>query len=291
MPLDIALPFYGDVAYLKETVKSVLSQSDPNWRLLVVDDGYPDPEIPGWFTALEDSRISYSRNEINLGANGNYRRCIDFVESEYCVIMGADDLLESNFVATINSLIKEFPNASILHPGVKVIDESNNLIESRADKAKNRIRPNRKSPETLHGEKLASSLMRGNWMYFPSMVWKSSDIKSTGFRDGLTVCQDLALAIDLIKQGKTMVVSDEEIFRYRRHSGSDSSVKALSGERFEEEDKFFTELSAEFKEIGWKRAAFSAKLHLTSRLHALSLIPTSLKVHQGTRELFKHAFF
>ena len=72
MPLDIALPFYGDVAYMKKTVASVLAQTDPDWRLIVVDDGYPDDSLPDWFASLNDSRISYQRNEINLGANGNF---------------------------------------------------------------------------------------------------------------------------------------------------------------------------------------------------------------------------
>ena len=39
MALDIALPFYGDVEFMKQTVQSILNQTDPNWRLVVVDDG------------------------------------------------------------------------------------------------------------------------------------------------------------------------------------------------------------------------------------------------------------
>ena len=291
MTLDIALPFYGDVNYLKQTVASVIAQSDSDWRLIVVDDGYPDDSIPGWFSDLNDSRIIYTRNEVNLGANGNFRRCINFVESEFCVIMGADDLLEKNFVSVVSTLINENPFVSIVHPGVTVVDEDNSVFETHVDRAKDRIRPIRKDTEVMEGESLAISLMRGNWMYFPSMVWKTSDIKAVGFRDGLNVCQDLALAIDLIKQGKSMIISDEKIFRYRRHAASDSSLKAFSGERFIEEDEFFRKLSSEFRNIGWKKASFSARIHVTSRLHALSLLPASIRARKGIWKLAKHAFF
>ena len=49
MTVDILLPYYGDVAMMKEAVRSVLRQENPHWRLIVVDDGYPDDSIPGWF--------------------------------------------------------------------------------------------------------------------------------------------------------------------------------------------------------------------------------------------------
>ena len=71
MTVDILFPYYGDVELMKQAVRSVIGQSNPDWRLIVVDDGYPDESIPGWFASLNDERITYMRNEKNLGANGN----------------------------------------------------------------------------------------------------------------------------------------------------------------------------------------------------------------------------
>jgi len=98
MTVDILFPFYGDVAMMKEAVRSVLRQTNPDWRLIVVDDGYPDDSIPGWFDSLEDSRVTYMRNETNLGANGNYRKCLTFVENPLVQVMGADDVMLPNYV-------------------------------------------------------------------------------------------------------------------------------------------------------------------------------------------------
>ena len=53
---------------MKQAVLSVVGQTNPDWRLIVVDDGYPDDSIPGWFESLKDERITYMRNETNLGA-------------------------------------------------------------------------------------------------------------------------------------------------------------------------------------------------------------------------------
>lgn len=289
MALDIALPFYGDVEFMKQTVQSILNQTDPNWRLVVVDDGYPDDTIPNWFANLNDQRIEYQRNEDNLGANGNFQKCLGLLSAEYCLVMGADDLLEPNFIERINKLIATHPGISMIHPGVKVIDEKNELISTRSDQVKKSIRESQSNSKVLSGEPLARSLMKGNWMYFPAIVWKTKTIQEIGFRPGFQVCQDLGLAMDLIMQGGEMALIDDEIFRYRRHQESDSSIKAFNGERFNDEKHFFKVMTKDLRRIGWKSAARAAKIHSTSRLHAASLIPACIARKQNPLPLIKHA--
>jgi glycosyltransferase involved in cell wall biosynthesis len=287
---DIALPFYGDVAFLKEAVASVIAQTDPNWRLLVVDDGYPDETLPAWFASLNDSRISYLRNVENLGANGNFQKCLSLVTSEFCVVMGADDILEQDFIEVVSKTILRYPEASIIHPGIKVVDEKNNEISTRSEVIKLKIRKSIDTNRVLFGESLATSLMKGNWMYFPAITWRTRIIQEIGFRPEFNVCQDLGLAMDLIMQGGKMVVIDDEIFRYRRHIASDSSVKAINGERFIDERNFFKVMAADLKSLGWSKAARSARIHSTSRLHAASLIPACISRGKNPWSLVKHLF-
>ena len=291
MTIDIALPFYGDVDFMKQTVTSILNQTDGDWRLIVVDDGYPDNSLPKWFSDLNDTRIIYLRNENNLGANGNFQKCLGLLSEEFCIVMGADDVLESDFVAVIRDTIQKYPDVSMIHPRVSVIDESNNQISTRSDQMKSKIRDSHSSATLLSGEPLASSLMKGNWMYFPSITWRTKTIQEIGFRPGFNVCQDLGLAMDLIMQGGKMVLIEDEIFKYRRHTGSDSSVKAINGERFVDEKNFFTTMARDLKAIGWNKAARSAKLHSTSRLHAASLIPACVARGQNPWQLIKHLIF
>ena len=290
MKFDIALPFYGDVAFLKKAVASVIAQTDPNWHLLVVDDGYPDGTLPAWFAGLNDSRISYLRNEKNLGANGNFQKCLSLITGDFCVVMGADDLLESDFIDVVSRTISRYPEASMIHPGIKIVDEENNEISTRSEVIKLRIRNSIESNQIQFGEVLATSLMKGNWMYFPAITWRTKTIQDIGFRPGFNVCQDLGLAMDLIMQGGKMVLIDDEIFRYRRHMASDSSVKAINGERFIDERNFFKVMNTDLKSLGWNNAARAAKLHSTSRLHAASLIPACIRRGKNPWGLVKHLF-
>ena len=298
MTVDVLFPYYGDVAMMKQAVESVLAQTSPDWTLTVIDDGYPDESIPGYFGSLaeHDPRITYLRNEQNLGANGNYRKALTFVRHELAVVMGADDVMLKNYLETVVAAHQQFPLAQIIQPGVEVIDEHNQPAMGLIDRMKRiyapRVHSSPGSPgrRLLSGEPIAVSLMRGNWLYFPSVCWKSDTLVATNFREGLNVVQDLALALDLIKGGGGLVVDNTVCFQYRRHRESDSSWRALEGTRFIEEREFFTAMADEFAAIGWHRAARTARLHLSSRLNAATLLPKAwrTKQHQGVRNLREH---
>jgi glycosyltransferase involved in cell wall biosynthesis len=290
--VDVLLPYYGDVTMMKQAVESVLGQTSPDWTLTIIDDGYPDQSLPDYFGAMaaRDPRIAYVRNEHNLGANGNYRKSLGYVRHELAVVMGADDVMLKNYIQTVVAAHEQFPSAQIIQPGVEVIDENNQPAMGLVDRMKRIYAPRVHGRRLLSGEPLAITLMRGNWLYFPSICWKSDSLVATNFREGLNVTQDLALALDLIKAGGSLVVDSTICFQYRRHRESDSSWRALEGTRFIEEREFLTGMAEEFDAVGWRRAARTARLHLSSRLNAAILLPKAwrTKQHQGVRNLREH---
>jgi glycosyltransferase involved in cell wall biosynthesis len=292
MSLEFMVPFYGDPALLKETIASVQAQTDGDWRLTVVDDGYPDDSIPGWFAALGDERVRYLRNEQNLGANKNYEKCLALATADDVTVLGADDLLRPNYVAVVRAARGQFPDAAVIQPGVEVIDEHGRPTRSLADLVKRVYAPRPEGPVDLRGEDVAASLLKGNWLYFPALCFSVASVRRKGFREGLNVVQDLALVLDLLMSGQSLVVDPTVCFAYRRHGGSDSSWRALEGTRFVEERDFFLLVADEAAVLGWSRAARAARLHLSSRLHALTYLPAAVRTwHRvGIRNLSRHAF-
>ncbi|MFJ1731987.1 glycosyltransferase family 2 protein [Streptomyces sp. NPDC088254] len=277
--LDIMLPHYGDTALMQAAVRSVLDQTDKDWRLTVVDDGREEG-VPEWFASLGDSRVRYMRNERNLGITGNFRKCVDLVESTHFTMLGSDDLLLPTYVETIRAAVAAEPDAAIYQPGVEVIDENGNPSTSLGDEVKRRLYAP-KNPDgarlALSGEPLAANLLGGNWLYFPSICWRADAVKPVGFREDLSVIQDLAMIIELIKRGEKLVVDPALAFRYRRHSGSLSSAEAVTGARFGEAVRFFNEVADDLDRHGWPKAARAARRHLSMRLHALTMLPGALR--------------
>ncbi|GAA1629297.1 glycosyltransferase family 2 protein [Georgenia ruanii] len=295
MTIDIMLPYYGDVAMMKAAVSSVLAQDDGDFRLTVIDDAYPDPAVPEYFAGLaaEDPRVVYLRNDTNLGANANYRKCVALVEHPITVIMGADDVMLPGYLTTVRSAFDD-ADVSLVQPGVEVIDENGDVYAPLGDRVKAWVRRRavgRSSRAVVAGEAAAASLMSANWLYFPSVAWRSAELKTHPFRREYDVVQDLALAIDVVRSGGKIAVLEDVCFRYRRHRQSDSAVRAVDGRRFAEEHRLFAAYAEEFQRLGWSHAARAARLHGSSRLHALTLLPQALSTRQwrGLRALVSHA--
>lgn len=292
MPLDILVPFWGEPALLRETVHSVLAQRNDDWLLTVVDDAYPDESVAAWFAELDDPRVTYVRNEQNQGITENYRTCVALATQDVVVLLGCDDVLLPNYVDVVLAAAAAFPTVDIIQPGVQVIDESGAVVSTLADTVKQRLMmPRTRRPRVLSGEDLAASLLRADWLYWPSLAFRREVLVSTPFRDGMPIIQDLALVIDVVCAGGQMLLEPTLCFSYRRHTASASSAKALDGSRFRGERDYFRQAGDQVAELGWRRAERAARTHLTSRLHALTLVPQAVasKRPGAVGTLVKHA--
>ncbi len=47
MSIEILLPYHGDPEMFRQAVRSVLDQTVGDWRMLVLDDHYPEPRCHG----------------------------------------------------------------------------------------------------------------------------------------------------------------------------------------------------------------------------------------------------
>ncbi|MCC9146466.1 MULTISPECIES: glycosyltransferase [unclassified Arthrobacter] len=293
MPLDIFIPYWGDPDYMMDTVQSVLAQTSDDWLLTVVDDAYPDTTVRDYFAGVEDPRIKYIRKESNEGITANYRTCVSMATQEVITILGSDDVLLPNYVETILEAHKRYPKAAVIQPGVQVIDESGALTRTLTDSVKqNVVRPRAGEYRILSGEALAANLLHGDWLYWPALAFRTDKIRDVEFRDGFPIIQDLALVMDMVFRGEQLLLVSTECFAYRRHTASASSSKLVDGSRFAGEREYFELAATQADELGWSRAKRAAMLRLTSRAHALTLLPKALlnRNTAAAKVLLRHSF-
>jgi GT2 family glycosyltransferase len=286
------MPFYGRLDYFQSAVMSVLAQRDPDWRLVVIDDVYPDPEPGRWLLSLGDARIQYIRNDTNLGVSGNFRKSAALAEAAFVVIMGCDDVMLPNYVEHVSRLARDFPDSAIIQPGVRVIDENGNPALPLGDRVKSRLRPHGQTPRSLGGDALSASLLNGNWTYFPSLCWNVEYLRRHEFREEYDVVLDLALQLEIFMHGGLMLLDDVVCFLYRRHVSSVSSWKAIDGTRFTQEAALFREARGNSRDLGWTRSERAARAHLTSRFNAATQLPRALRSGQkeNVSVLLSHLF-
>lgn len=291
--VGIYIPFWGELEYLRVAVDSVLGQTNPDWTLTVVNDAHPDYAVDEYFSTIEDPRITYIRNEANCGITENFRRCVQMAVEPRVVVMGCDDYLLDGYVEAISKAHAESPGADLIQPGVIVVDEDGTVVSPLVDRVKQKLlRPMHRSPQLLSGDKLAANLMHGNWLYWPSLAFRREAVQTHDFRDGFPVIQDLALILDVLLDGGELLVVPDVVFAYRRHNASASSLELMDGSRFAGERKFFEHAAGLAKTKGWPKTVSAARLHVTSRLHALVLLPGVLlrRDIRTAKVILRHAF-
>jgi hypothetical protein len=190
-----------------------------------------------------------------------------------------------DYVRSIQAAWQRHAHCAGVIPGVRVVGQGGARVWTTTDWVKRRLRPH--APGTYQGEPLLVSLMHGNWTYFPATCWRTDAIKPLGFRADLPTTLDLALLAELVLRGESFLVIDQELFEYRRHSASASSLAARNADRFAEERALMAELADRASSLGWRRASRAAKWHWTSRAHALALVPASLRSRHA-RPLLAH---
>ena len=288
--IDVMIPFWGDPDLLMESIASVRAQTNPDWRLVVVDDCYP-VSVADRIAALGDDRISYVRNDTNLGTTGNYRRCVELSTAPLVVLFGCDDLMHPTYVDLVLKTRAAYPQAAAIQVGIDVIDSDGAPFLPPRDLVKNRfLMPRGEGVTVLSGEPAALSLLRGVWIRWPSLAFDRRTILDHPFREDFPIIQDLAILIDIILDGGVLVYVPELAFSVRRHRSSTSATSALNGTRFSGERRYLALADGLMRARGWHRAARAAHLRLLSRLDAASYIPGAIQTRSwgGLREIVRH---
>ena len=260
--VDILLPYWGKFELLKQTVESVLAQDCDDWRLTVVDDHYPSDEAQKYFDSLNHPRVKYIRHEKNIGITRNFNFCVRQATAEFCVLLGCDDKLLPNYVSTA---LKHINVADFYQPYVDVIDADSKNYLPLGDRVKRLLQP-RKSG-IYSGQKLAASLCHGNWLYFPSIMWRTTTLKKYPFNEAYAIVEDVDVELSMILDGAKLYFDRTTTFQYRRFAESLSSrEKGKNGVRTKEEYAVYSLFSKKFAQKGWRRAARAARAHISSRI-------------------------
>ncbi|HEV7877817.1 glycosyltransferase family 2 protein [Bradyrhizobium sp.] len=115
--------------YVEECVESVLAQSYPHFDLIVLDNQSTDNTV-AWLSTKSDSRIRLYASAEPLSIVESWGRVKDVEKHEYMTLIGHDDMLDPDFLATVKALIGRYPDAALYQTGSRFINSEGKTIRS-----------------------------------------------------------------------------------------------------------------------------------------------------------------
>lgn len=267
--ITFAIPFYSGLHYLEAAIRSVLSQANGSWRLVVCDDCGPDPGSEELVRSFQDGRITYSRNRENLGLAGNWNRCLELADTDFITLLHQDDELLPNYVDLMVDAAAGFPEAVAICCKAETIDASGKKAMTIPDLVKHRLSPAGSAPHVLSGEPGLISLLKGNFVVCPSLCYRRSPLDTRRFDPDWGHVMDLALTTEMLLSGQSLVYLPVMGYRYRRHVDSASTKNTRSLLRFRELFRLYERRAGEAGEHGWKQACLVAERSRIVRLNLL----------------------
>jgi GT2 family glycosyltransferase len=108
--VDVIVPCYNYGRYLRECIESVISQEGAGVRVLIIDDASSDEtQSIGSELAKRDSRIEYRRHPSNRGHIETYNEGLQWVDSEFLLLLSADDALYRDALKTATGIMAAHP--------------------------------------------------------------------------------------------------------------------------------------------------------------------------------------
>ncbi len=122
--VSVVIPAYNSMAYLPETITSVLNQTYTDFEVVVVNDGSTD-NTKEWVSQIDDSRIRLISQE-NRGLAGARNRGIEESQGKYLAFIDADDLWSPTKLAEQVKILDNHPEIGVVCTWVTYVDEQGN---------------------------------------------------------------------------------------------------------------------------------------------------------------------
>ena len=268
------MPFFSDEKYLEQMLKSVAAQNTDQWFCVVVDDSGRPNEAELTVRSMGNPKISYLRNETNLGLAKCWNVGLEHLSANFSpsivAVVHADDVLEANFIEVSQKAHSDNPNAIAVHTSVTVVDEDNKKRFSFPDFIKFHVAPYKHSRSiATSGDSGLASVLRGNFVFCPTVSFKTEFISLPLFNPKWNMAVDLELISRLLLDGQTIIGIPDFVYRYRRHRNNLTSQLTDTTARFVEEIAFYKQVSVECKAKGFQKSALVASRLTMVRLHIL----------------------
>lgn len=220
--VSVIIPVYNGVAWIRECIESVLVQTFQNFEIIVLDDHSTDgtTEAVQRLTEGDDRIRLILRN--SKGVSGARNEGIAQSDGEYITFLDADDKLDQRMLETlIGCLQKE--NSDMISCGYyrwtvspkdamqsAAVESETGVENTGRNAAEEKI-----NVRTVDREHYLSDYLLRQHTHCWGVLYKRSVIENVGFREDLTIGEDMMFLMDLLPKLERVSITDYKGYYYR----------------------------------------------------------------------------
>ncbi|WP_371504479.1 glycosyltransferase family 2 protein [Nitrosopumilus adriaticus] len=220
--VTVGIPVFNGEKFLERRIESILSQNYKEFKILISDNASNDStqEICKKFVN-QDNRISYHRQEKNLGYVTNFNYLINNANGKYFVIAGVDDLWEPDFLEKNVSVLENNEN---IVGSIGDVDYIGNFQKPKSSKFITNLKKNMRKQDIDIQEKhvikasgkfddKVDRYLRFNQGSFVYGLYRTSEIKKNIITSPVAAW-DLVFILNILKFGDLHVVDKILLHKY-----------------------------------------------------------------------------
>ena len=131
--LTIGLPVFNAMPFLEESLKSLLNQTDGDFKVLAIDDGSTDSSLK-YLRSVRDSRLCVV-TQANRGLTFTLNRMLCEVDTPWLMRHDADDVASASRVAVTRRFIEQFPDAGMFYSAARYYQQGRSVGTFRTTRA------------------------------------------------------------------------------------------------------------------------------------------------------------
>lgn len=257
---SVTIPSYNGREFIEETLRSVLAQDPgPDKMEIVVVDNCSTDDTAQIVQRVGQGRIKLVVNEKNLGAYGNFNKCVEVAEGELVHMLHADDLVKPGFYEKFEQLFNANSDVNIISCRADVIDAVGNVMYQ-----------NNAIQSLLSPSNDISELLYTNPIFCPTVVVrKKAYDKLGGFDTRFVYTGDWEMWARIIYNLKGLSIEDV-LAKYRWHVQNDSFKSMATGANVFDHERLFnkfleqgytidkSKIAAVLKKIAGENYAFNS---------------------------------
>lgn len=208
--VSVLMPIWNTYEeHLREAIESILNQTFKDFEFLILNDSPDNTKLDEIVASYKDSRILYSRNEVNIGITPSRNKLMSMAKGKYLAIFDHDDISMPNRFECQVAYMEAHPEVGVAGGGVQEIPSG--YVKQH--------------PTDDRGIRLA--LMESCVVTHPVSMLRKSVIDEHGikYEEEFSPSEDYALWIRLIPYTKFYNIP-EVLLRYRMHATNTSVTQS-----------------------------------------------------------------